>query len=141
MQSRPVAPPMSHRVLWFEKSNLAAKASKLIREAGHRTHELLESREFCVKFLEHALLAMFDFILRPSGAQGFGQIVPELEKPVVQHHQPTADIARAALDKIEGARGGVEVLGGCTVPLTVEELHRHKGVKKIANAARVQTEL
>ena len=32
MQSRPVAPPTSQRVLNFEKSNLAANASKLMRD-------------------------------------------------------------------------------------------------------------
>src|SRR6266436_5470996 len=50
------------------------------REAGHRAHELFESRQLCVKLLEHSLLAVLDFVLRPSGAQGLRQVVPELEE-------------------------------------------------------------
>src|SRR6476646_5687666 len=71
------------------------------REASHRPHELFESRQFLVEFLEHSLLAMLGFILRPSRAQGLGQVVPELKEARVEHDQDAADIARAVAIQIE----------------------------------------
>src|SRR4051812_3914221 len=58
---------------------------------------------------QESLLAMPGFILWLPGAQGLGQVVPEFEKPVIQHRQPAADITRAA------DVGGNEILPGGTL--------------------------
>src|SRR6266849_4676762 len=105
------------------------------REAGHRAHELFESRQLCVKLLEHSLQAVLDFVLRTPSAQGLRQVVPELEEPAVEHRQPTADIARTSAVEIERACGRVEVSGRGAVTRADEELHRHECVEEIADTA------
>ena len=55
------------------------------RQAGHRAHELFELRQLGIELLEHSFLAVLGFILRLAGAERFGQVVPELEEPRVEH--------------------------------------------------------
>src|SRR6476620_269260 len=78
MLSRPVAPPTSQSVWNFEKSNLSANASKLIR----------------IKFFKHAFLAMLDLVLRSARPQRVREIVPEFEQPRVEHDQNAPDVTR-----------------------------------------------
>ena len=84
---------------------------------------------------------MLDLVLRLAGAQRFGQIVPELEEPRVEHHQDAADVARAVAVEVERALRGVEVLRVGPVAFAIEEFHRHQRVEEIADPARMQTEL
>ena len=83
---------------------------------------------------------MLGLVLRAAGAQRVGQVVPELEEPVIQHDHDAADVAGAVPVKIERAGGRVEVFRARSVSFAVEKLHRHEGVKEVANRARVQAE-
>src|SRR5689334_24868696 len=111
------------------------------RETRHRAHELFEPWQLGVKLLEHCLLAVLGFILQKSGVQGLRQVMPELEKAVVQHRQPTADVAGTGRVEIKSPRWSVEVFSRRTIALSIEKLHCHECVEEIANTARVQAEL
>ncbi len=84
---------------------------------------------------------MFTLVLGFAGAQGFRQVVPELEQPIVEHDQHSADIARARLVEIESSRWRVEVLRLRSVPFPLQEVHRHQRVEEIAERAGVQAKL
>src|SRR5262249_53716399 len=86
-------------------------------------------------------LTVLDLVLRLPGTQRLGQVVPELEQPIIQHHQPTPDVARTLLVEIEGARRRVGVLRFWAIALTIEKLHCYQGVEEITNAARMQAQL
>src|SRR4051794_29541432 len=90
---------------------------------------------------QESLLAMPGFILWLPGAQGLGQVVPEFEKPVIQHRQPAADITRAAAVQIESARRSIEVLRRRPIAFTVEEPHGYQSVEEIRNASMVHSKL
>ena len=71
----PVAPPTSHNVLNFEKSNYAINASKLIREkASHRAQELISFGNSSLQLLEKPLLTVLGLVLQLARAQHIRQI-------------------------------------------------------------------
>lgn len=109
-------------------------------DARHGAEKLFELREFCVEFLEDALLAVLGFVLGFTGAEGFGQVVPKLEQAGIEHDENAANIAGAALVKVQRAGGRVAVGGRGAVTFAFEELHGDQGVEKIADGARVETE-
>ena len=83
---------------------------------------------------------MLDLVLRLTGAQSFGEIVPEFEEPPVQHLQDPADVARIVAVKIQRRQWGIRVARGRSVPVAFQELHRHQRVEKIADPARMHTD-
>ena len=111
------------------------------RQPRHRAHELLELRQLGVERLEDALLSVLRLVLRLPGAQRFGQVVPVLEQPRVEHLEDAADIARAvAVEKQQPARR-VEVDGGRPVAVAVEKAHRDQRIEEIRVGARMEAEL
>ena len=135
--------PWNYRSWIFPRDpRFAEKAGRILDlYEGRWEGQLLEPGDFGVKLLEHAFLAVLDFVLRTAGAQSLGQIVPVFEEAIVEHHQDPADVARAALDEVERAGGRVQILGRRTVAFAVEELHGDERVEEIGDRARVQAEL
>ena len=129
-----VAERLEFREIKFVRERLEVDA----REAGHRAHELFQPGQVRVEFLEHALLAVLDFVLRLAGAQRLGQVVPEFEEPRVEHDQNAADVARAGFIEEQRAFGRVEILRLRAVAFAAEKLHRDERVEKIRDAARVE---
>src|SRR5262249_49659394 len=64
---------------------------------------------------------------------------PELEESFVEHHQPSADVTRAAAVQKERACGRIEIPGRDAVALAVEKLHGDERVEEISGAAQVET--
>ena len=64
------------------------------KQPGHGVQELFELRRVGVELFENTLLAVLDLVLRPTGAERFGQVVPELEKPGVEHFEDAAHVLR-----------------------------------------------
>lgn len=110
-------------------------------KASHSAQELFESGKFFLEFLKHALLAVFDFVLRLAGAESFRQIVPELEEAGVEHDENAADVTRAVAVEIESAGGSVLVGGRRSVALALQKLHGDQSVEKIKSASGVDTNL
>ena len=110
------------------------------RQAGHAVEELFELRRLGIELFEDSFFAVLGFVLRLPGAERFRQVMPELEQPRVQHLGDSADVARAFAVKVESGRGRVEIFRAGSVALAFEELHCHKRVEKIRDAARMQCE-
>jgi hypothetical protein len=108
------------------------------RETCHSVEEALELFRVGIQFIEYVFAAVLGFVLRLPGAQRFGQIIPVLEQPRIEHFGDSADITRAIAVEIQSGGGRVEISRLGAVALTLEELHRHQRIKKICDAARMQ---
>ena len=71
-------------------------------------------------------------------AQRFGQIVPILEQPCIEHLRDSADVARAVAVEEQSGGGRIEIFGVSAVALTFEEFHCHERIEKIRHAAGMQ---
>ncbi len=134
------APDVAKRLEFRKVTFLGKRLEVDAREAGHRAHELFQTRQVGVELLEHALLAVLDFILRAAGAKRFRQIIPELEQPGVEHDENAADVAWAFLVKEQRAFRCIEVFRGRPVAVPAEEFHRHERIEKVRDGARVQAQ-
>src|SRR4030095_5177176 len=110
------------------------------RQAGHGVEELFELRRLGIQLFEDSFFAVLCFVLRLPGTERFRQVMPELEQPRIQHLGDSADVARALAVKVESGRWRVEIFRPGSVALAFEELHHHKRVEKIRDAARMQCE-
>ena len=73
-----------------------------------------------------------------AGSERFGQVVPELEEPRVEHDEDAADIARAVLVEEQRAFRRVKILRGRTVALTFQESHCNERIEKVRDGTRVE---
>ena len=108
------------------------------RQAGHPVEEALELFRVGIQFIEYVFAAVLGFVLRFPGAQRFGQIIPVLEQPRIEHLGDSADVARAVAVEIQSGGGRIEIFRVGAVAVTFEEFHCHKRIEKIHDAARMQ---
>src|SRR5690348_7028300 len=92
------------------------------RKTGHRADKLLEFRQVFVKLLEYPFLAVLDLVLRFSGAQGLGQVMPELKQAVIQHDQDAAYIPGALTVEIESCSRTVGIARRISVTFALQKL-------------------